>query len=793
MEPVALITPGQHVELTRLGAQAATFRAARSLPVHRWFPWIEGFSEEIPLLAIERHGPGIVYDPFLGSGTTAVTSILRGVDAAGAEINPFLRFVVRCKTDAALALRETDAPSFFALTSELLAEVGRRDHEGLNVSDVYIDREYFSPVALELISKIKTAIAVIDAPPPLRELFRLALASSLVTVSNMTRRTDLRRRRTGEDTIAAAELPALFERSCLAIATDIAALPPNMGALRFLAEDARDVMPAFSGQIDICVTSPPYLNGTNYARNTKLELWILDFIAEESDLVELHRAGISAGINSAGRDESRPPDRQLARVIGDLNRDTYDKRIPRMVAGYFRDMAATFESIRDCLRPGGFLYLDIGDSRFAGIHVPTDAILARLAEQRGFTLQDETLLRSRRSKDGSPLKQVLLRFKTTSRRRKARNREPAAQLRELVTSRPFQQPPYGARNWGHSWHSMCSYQAKLKPSIAHFLVREFSQPGDVVFDPFAGSGAVPLEANLQGRVGWGNDISPLAVHLLRAKAQRPSAKRVWTTFEELLEFVRVARDDVDLGSVGTFGFNGPLTSYYHPETLKDILAARTWLSTQQIGASTSFVAAATAHILHGNRPYALSRRSHPITPFAPTGPTEQRALAPRLRSKIERLLDAELPSEWCDGLATNLDACSPIDGVLADVVVTSPPFYGSTRFHVNNWIRLWFCGWDPADFDRLKHEFLEVQQSRDFSIYADVLRSLHSTLRPGGLAVWHLGLSTRKDMGAELGELAAPLFEVIALENESVEHCQSHGVKSQGVTVAHQFLVLRSL
>jgi hypothetical protein len=50
------------------------------------------------------------------------------------------------------------------------------------------------------------------------------------------------------------------------------------------------------------------------------------------------------------------------------------------------------------------------------------------------------------------------------------------------------------------------------------------------------------------------------------------------------------------------------------------------------------VPACLLHILQGNRPYALSRRSHPITPFAPTGPAEYRPLLPRLREKVARSL-----------------------------------------------------------------------------------------------------------------------------------------------------------
>ena len=37
-------------------------------------------------------------------------------------------------------------------------------------------------------------------------------------------------------------------------------------------------------KIDAVITSPPYLNGTNYFRNTKLELWFLKELTNKNSL-----------------------------------------------------------------------------------------------------------------------------------------------------------------------------------------------------------------------------------------------------------------------------------------------------------------------------------------------------------------------------------------------------------------------------------------------------------------------------------------------------------------------------
>src|SRR3972149_2402283 len=92
---------------------------------------------------------------------------------------------------------------------------------------------------------------------------------------------------------------------------------------------------------------------------------------------------------------------------------------------------------------------------------------------------------------------------------------------ERLRPLPYRRPPFSSRAWGHPFHSLISYPSKLKPSIAHFLVSLFSQPGEVVLDPFSGVGTVPFEACTQGRPGIGSDLSPIAYHATRAKVDPP--------------------------------------------------------------------------------------------------------------------------------------------------------------------------------------------------------------------------------------------------------------------------------
>ena len=57
------------------------------------------------------------------------------------------------------------------------------------------------------------------------------------------------------------------------------------------------------------------------------------------------------------------------------------------------------------------------------------------------------------------------------------------------------------------------YPAEKPPEVSAVLVNQSSQPGDVVADPFMGSGSVGVAAAKLGRRFLGNDLNPEAVRL----------------------------------------------------------------------------------------------------------------------------------------------------------------------------------------------------------------------------------------------------------------------------------------
>ena len=70
------------------------------------------------------------------------------------------------------------------------------------------------------------------------------------------------------------------------------------------------------------------------------------------------------------------------------------------------------------------------------------------------------------------------------------------------------------------------YPAEKPAEVSAVLVGQSSQPGDVVADPFMGSGSVGVAAAQLGRRFFGNDLNPDAVRLARQRLSAFGAGRV---------------------------------------------------------------------------------------------------------------------------------------------------------------------------------------------------------------------------------------------------------------------------
>lgn len=389
---------------------SGTFALNKIEPIHRWFSYMEGYSSVLVEKELEKIGYDNIeklYDPFGGSGTSLLVASEHGIEPFYSETNPVMAFICSTKINGVRRAKQDKT------ILEKLKEICEQIEDAVFVYEA--DRKFNGFEKFfenDRLCEILQILDIINAcnDSVARDIAKVAVAGVTIQISKMVRQGDLRYAKENEKIKVNQNVKEVVLAKLHDVIEDIENQDINLAYdVKMANEDSRKI--TYENQIDCVITSPPYLNGTNYIRNTKLELKLLGFINDESDLPALHGKGIIAGINSVSSRNGMIDVLECVKpYIDQLQPIAYDKRIPLMVAGYFRDMKDVLERLSVALKPDGKFIMDIGDSQFSGIHIPTHEILEAIASNYGFEKYDEEILRTRRSKNGTQLSQRILRF-----------------------------------------------------------------------------------------------------------------------------------------------------------------------------------------------------------------------------------------------------------------------------------------------------------------------------------------------------------------------------------------------
>jgi hypothetical protein len=244
---------------------------------------------------------------------------------------------------------------------------------------------------------------------------------------------------------------------------------------------------------------------------------------------------------------------------------------------------------------------------------------------------------------------------------------------------------------------LAPYIGKLKSTIARDLIDKYSKPGDLIVDPFSGSGTIALEGVLAGRRVIASDVSTYAATLTRAKLAPPSSLAAACVTAEKLLSAAESRAPVDLRAVPPW-----VRRYFHPKTLKAAISfARTCRDEEN-----HFLMACLLGILHHQRPGFLSYPSSHLVPYLRDRKFPRqlfpemyayRPLRGRLLAKVERAFRRGLPSAAKASFRQD-----PVEELRLrgrfDAMITSPPYMNALDYGRDNRLRLWFLE-EHSNFD----------------------------------------------------------------------------------------------
>ena len=284
----------------------------------------------------------------------------------------------------------------------------------------------------------------------------------------------------------------------------------------------------------------------------------------------------------------------------------------------------------------------------------------------------------------------------------------------------------------HAWHP---FPAKFPPQLPEYMIRQLSNPGDLVLDPMLGSGTTLVEAIRLGRRAVGCDIDPLAQMIAAAKL---TPIDLVAALQEGNRILAGASDDYRrshgrLQKDLKLQFDSRTEKFIHywflPEQQLELLALVQRIEALPKGGTRDFLRVVfSSTIIAKSGGVSLARdlahtRPHRDTQKVPTSAFIE--FAKRLERNVASFGDHEstgaaIPSRLngADGEATresgrsvSIHDASAVDTGLpaasVDLIVTSPPYANNAidYMRAHKFSLVWF-GWKIADLSRLRAQYV---------------------------------------------------------------------------------------
>ena len=279
-------------------------------------------------------------------------------------------------------------------------------------------------------------------------------------------------------------------------------------------------------------------------------------------------------------------------------------------------------------------------------------------------------------------------------------------------------------------HRLHPYLGKFVPQLAEVFLRRYGSPGDLVWDPFAGSGTTLVEANALGMRAAGCDVSAFNCMLSDAKTA------VYDPEALLADVVQLGQTK---GEPVPRNASPYLNRWFAPRAVGELLAFRARVACTTYPGLWSVVLSRAARSARRTRHDDLDFPRKPVTAeyfchkhrktCRPVGEAAK-FLRRYVRDAAQRVHDyAELRAET-SALMLHGDARVLDPPEQVDLVLTSPPYPGLIDYHEQHVYAFELLGLERKD---------EAEIGRSVRGYCEgvsaVLDRAAKALRPGGRIV----------------------------------------------------------
>lgn len=373
------------------------FNKNKKEPIHRWYPFVEGYSKEFIKSIIDEVNKKdlVCLEPFSGSGTTSLELQHNNIPCYSFEINPLMYIIAKVKLENDYDLNKVELWHDFVQTKRAVINADLKTvfstlYEGNNRRKWNYDK-----IVGLAVQKLKMAIDLIKEEK-YKNLFFVVLSSILLDVSNLYRNGKcLSYKRNWEEiTLSEADVFKKFDDKInKEIKKDIQSIKKtaqnNQNIL--FNEDSRVGIEkeVENNSIDLVITSPPYLNSRDYTDTYMLELKTLGLTDTYEEVRNLREKTLRSHVQIKWQDNESINNKTLEstlKLLKDCSEDQemWNSSILDMVRLYFVDMQKIFHVIYKKVKLGGRIYFNVSNSAYFNVMINTLEICAEIAESEGF-------------------------------------------------------------------------------------------------------------------------------------------------------------------------------------------------------------------------------------------------------------------------------------------------------------------------------------------------------------------------------------------------------------------------
>ena len=388
-------------------ARLVTFRDNYKLPIHRWYPYIKGFSAVLVQKLIKEFNLNFnswILDPFCGCGTTLLEAKNQGINSTGIDFLDLPVFISKVKTNSFpnVNLIKENMDWLLERSVEISPNIDRlKKLQNWAV----LEKAFPGQRLMDLMSLVEALDEIND--PILHDILKLALLRVINDVSEAVKDGMGIRWRVDDKfaPVKISDVKSDYKNVIEMIIHDLNSKTKlddfinqkinHEPIVKVMKGDSRN-LDVLDSEFDAVITSPPYLNKQDYAHIYKLESFIVGWYINFNDYTksknDAFRSNVEAKHESRYNVEhSTLEELQEHYVTFGVN----NPKIPEMVQGYFDDFAEIFMSLSKVMKKGSKTAIVANTTSFSGKIIPVDFLLADISVKFDFTPIEIRIVRNK--------------------------------------------------------------------------------------------------------------------------------------------------------------------------------------------------------------------------------------------------------------------------------------------------------------------------------------------------------------------------------------------------------------